>query len=46
MKIIAFRPDDHPRVAKRTHQGQQASCLFHDCIDNGMSCTDALSVNS
>jgi hypothetical protein len=42
MKIIAFRPDDHPRVAERTHQEQQAFCLVHDCIDNGMSCTDAL----
>jgi len=42
MKIISFRADGHPRVVELTDQEQQASCLFHGCLDDGMSCVEAL----
>jgi hypothetical protein len=42
MKIISFRPDGHPRVVELTDQEQEASCLFHGSLDDGMSYVDAL----
>jgi hypothetical protein len=42
MKIISFRADGHPRVVELTEREQQASCLLHGCVDDGMSCADAL----
>jgi hypothetical protein len=42
MKVISFRADGLPRVVELTDQEQEASCLFHACLDDGMSGFDAL----